>query len=166
MIRLKTLLEEGHFEVTATGVNEKDTRFSKSGVDRRDKRTGDAGAKFSYKTMVKADSEEAAKKKALEDPRLRRMARQNKVDVKDLNLTVTSSGKQGLGEAGGNENSGVVKYASLAHGKLEEAAMYLQMASKELDPGAHSNITKTLSTVMKTSLKSMKQLEIISKYLD
>ena len=165
MIRLKTILEEGHFEVTATGVNEKDTRFSKSGVDRRDKRTGDAGAKFSYKTVVKAASEEAAKQEALKDPRLRRMARQNKVDVKDLNLTVASSGKQGLGEAG-NANSGITKYANLAHGKLEEAAMYLQMATKELHPAAHVNITKTLSTVMKTSLKSMKQLEIVSKYLD
>lgn len=164
MIRLKTILEEGHFEVTATGVNEKDTRFSKSGVDRRDKRTGDAGAKFSYKTVVKAASEEAAKQEALKDPRLRRMARQNKVDVKDLNLTVASSGKQGLGEAG-NENSGITKYANLAHGKLEEAGMYAYMASKELGPDTHPSVKKALALVSTVCLKSMKDLEALNKHL-
>jgi len=166
MIKLKNLLEEGYFEVTATGVDKEDTRFSASGVDRRDSREGEAGAGFSYTTLVKAANEKDAKKKALQEPRLKRMARQNGVSVKDLELFVSkTTSKKGLGE-GGRGGNDVVKYASLAHGKLEEAAMYLQMASKELDSGAHSNITKTLSTVMKTSLKSMKQLEIINKYLD
>jgi len=164
MIRLKTLLEEGHFEVTATGVNEKDTRFSKSGVDRRDKRTGDAGAKFSYKSVVKAPTEEAAKQEFLKDPRMRRMARQNKVDVKNLNLTVTPS-KQGLGEAGGNENSGVVKYASLAHGKLEEAAMYSLVAIKELGDQTDPSVKTSLLQTAKTCQRLMKNLEALNKHL-
>ena len=132
MIKLKNLLVEGYFEVTATGVDKEDTRFSKSGVDRRDSREGEAGAGFSYTTLVKANNENDAKKKALQEPRLKRMARQNGVSVKDLELFVSkTTSKQGLGEEAGNKKSDIKKYIQLADGKLEEAKMYLQMVERE-----------------------------------
>ena len=126
MIKLKNLLVEGYFEVTATGVDKEDTRFSKSGVDRRDSREGEAGAGFSYTTLVKANNENDAKKKALQEPRLKRMARQNGVSVKDLELFVSkTTSKQGLGE--GDNSSDGERYFQLGKDKLEEAHMYFQM---------------------------------------